>query len=1406
MGGDASQSGRVGRASVRWRLSLCGGVGLNFWNVLSLPDQAGRYWFWFEGTEHFSEEWFARQHSRAVEAAGPRYTPEVHVDVPLVEHFELFGRSEPAVAAVRRLAKEIKQRPIWRLVGRVGEDASDNMPERRGVDESVREIVRALSGMRCPPNEQWQLSNLRSLIDVALQRVEECKTALASTANDYGTRGTEEGVEAGGRTNPYREAVYQAKALENALWSVKKEVKRLKQVVNAGLMLVTGNAGTGKTHLLCDMGGKRLGENQPTVILMGQQFTTTEHPWTQASAQLDLGDLTMEQFVGALEAAAQAADCRALFMIDAINEGEGHVIWPAHLADFLTQFRNSPWIGVVLSVRTTHIDHTVPPAVRESAHEVKHQGFADDTYTAVKRFCEHYGVKFPTTPLLQPEFDNPLFLKTLCKGLQHSRQKTIPLGSESISRVFGRYLEKIDVDLSNRLDYDPHRAVVTQALDAVAAELTRRGSRWLPRRRTQELVNAFVPATGFSRSLYRALVDNGLLMEIPGPNSSDDWTVHFGFERFADLLIAGHLIDSHGDAKTLATALTEEDTASHEGAWRPWNTPLEALSVLVPERLGIELPEVLVDSAWADYARRAFVQGLPWRDPTTIGPGCRALIEDLMAGTDHWGIGYIFDALMTCALVPDHPLGSGFLDQYLRGLEMPDRDAVWSRYLHRAYSNYGPVNRLLDWVQNHLDPTAPPDRDTSEACVTVLAWFLTSSHRFVRDRATKGLLAVLGDDVGLTCELVRRFHDVDDPYVCERVMAAAYGVAMRTNKAQTVAPLADLVYRLVFADGDPPPHILLRDYGRGIIERAQHLGAEFTFDTTLVEPPYRSEWPQIPETTELEQFDLLAENRPRELINAERGQVLIHSSVMNWDFARYIIGTNATSESRRWLSVQNTDPLWQSAEELSTAFPCSLPPPLRSVFDELWGGTRTVDCPIYLRFVASGIELESDDTDKLLFPRTIEEPYLDPVLEEQFIAMLNRDQKTAYQEIKNARDTNEPRLSLDIIQRYVLWRVFDLGWTTERFGDFDSQINSIPHRDAHKPERIGKKYQWIAYHEILAHICDRYQYRVSYDDMGPQNAYRGTWQLSVRDIDPSVLLTGAPPDRKPSDDCSRWWSREMPIPSTQEVDHEQWLKRESDIPDYEQHLRFTRPQDGSTWIKLHGHDTWHSPIPPDLDQYEAERREIWLDACGYLIDATAVEEFIAWSKAVNFWNRWMTEPPTPYSLFFGELGWSFAFEALVSESLEPQKPAPQKGIPCPTPLRTTAVGYTAEGMGYDCSIIESYNLHRPSPQLVKAMNLSWTGQGADYVDSRGTLAAFDPSAHDPTSSTALFIREDNLQQLLNNTKTALVWRTIGEKRAFGPGRWRKAWSGFQQLTGASTYTSDGPQGYLNTNLEILNHD
>src|SRR5262249_7458556 len=149
------------------------------------------------------------------------------------------------------------------------------------------------------------------------------------------------------------------------------------------------------------------------VLLMGQRFLSHDAPWAQALQQLDLVGLSAEEFVGALEAAAQAADSRALLIVDALNEGAGRSIWPNHLAAFLTSLERSPWISVVPSVRSSFEEIVVPAEVRDRAATLTHYGFENHEYDASRTFFLHYGLELPSTPLLAPEFRNPLFLKTL---------------------------------------------------------------------------------------------------------------------------------------------------------------------------------------------------------------------------------------------------------------------------------------------------------------------------------------------------------------------------------------------------------------------------------------------------------------------------------------------------------------------------------------------------------------------------------------------------------------------------------------------------------------------------------------------------------------------------------------------------------------------------------------------------------------------------------------------------------------------------------------------------------------------------------------------------------------------------------------------------------------------------------
>ena len=180
-------------------------------------------------------------------------------------------------------------------------------------------------------------------------------------------------------------------------------------------MILRGSAGTGKTHWMCDFARRRVDAGAPVVLLMGQRFTDAGDPWRQLLEQVGMHGETPDTFVGALEAAAQSTHSRALLMIDAVNEGRGRDIWLSHLAAFLSRIEQSQWIATILSVRSTYEWAIIPEHIGGRAASVTHLGFRGHEYEATRIFLEHHGIEFHSTPILYPEFANPLYLKTICR-------------------------------------------------------------------------------------------------------------------------------------------------------------------------------------------------------------------------------------------------------------------------------------------------------------------------------------------------------------------------------------------------------------------------------------------------------------------------------------------------------------------------------------------------------------------------------------------------------------------------------------------------------------------------------------------------------------------------------------------------------------------------------------------------------------------------------------------------------------------------------------------------------------------------------------------------------------------------------------------------------------------------------
>ena len=1391
------------------------GMNVNFvwWGSSELIERIctiehiGRLLFWF-GQRGFDQGWLHQHLDEAILAAGPRYTPEIHVDLPIAQDMERFSRSGFVITEVKSQAIELRR-----------------------TSQSLTSFVKSLD----PPLPGGDINDFLGATSRVLNMLEELApspigvlpfAAIAKGAYKASEAGNEvyrqlltiqrqdevafQGTGASGKyyPDPFRKPLHCVENLLSRLFNVRQVCNRADSLANSHLLIVNGSGGMGKTHLLCDFAKKRVNDGLPTVLLMGQKFLSDDEPWVQLLQQVDLAGISAEQFVGALEAVAQAADSRALVIIDALNEGNGRKIWPAHLSSFLDRLEKSEWVGVILAVRSG-FEKLIPQEVRKGARAVTHFGFSGREYDAAQAYSSHYKLEFPSGQILDPEFRNPLFLKVLCESFGGQEQRRLPLGFRGMTLILGVYLSVLNERLADpqRLDFDPSDKLVQRAIDNLARQLSA-SKRWFSRTDAQQIVNELLPGRDFSRSLYQGLVAENLLMEYSSPGSDveddDRDIVVFSYERYADHITVSQWIKDHVDIEHpqrsfandggLAFLLDEEEFVP--------SGILEAFSIQVPEHTGREFIRLAPDCADEIELREAFLHSIVWRRHDAFSAESFEVLSELL--NDNSFVNESLDTVVAVSTVPGHPFNANFLDQTLRELKMPDRDALWSLGLHEAKETGKSVDRLLDWALT-LSPDTPVEDEVVALAATTRSWMFSASNRPLRDQSTKALVSLLTSRLKLTARVVESFGEVDDPYIVERIYAVGYGVAMRRHDLTGVGNLASLAYNRVFASGTPPPHILFRDYARGIIERAIFLGSNLELDEQLIRPPYRSTWPSIPCEDCVENLFPSWHQATWDSKNLEWSRNRIRWSVTNDDFSRYVIRDDSPSN---WLSLRLNEEPWQSPEERRQAWELKLSESELFAWHEYVAAKACLPPLVILKpiefvdesgNVAETPEIFRTQVDEEAAERArmkVNETY------ERMMSELTEEHKSEWESIERDvadRDTRQgPRFDKRLIQNYILWRVFDLGWNVERFGGFDRFSIGYAGRSANKPERIGKKYQWIAYHEILAYLSDHFQYREGYGAT-VECRYLGPWQEHLRDIDPSCTLRSIPGGTSWESHEESWWANEAYGLWRENNDHKDWLTQQDDLPDVKALLEVVDPKDGTGWLNVNGLFSWRQPHPADQGPYDQNRREVRIELTGYFVPVGEADGFISWAKAVDSWGISMPEPPfiPSTSVYLGEVGWSPSFEYLWSDNSEIEnwvKPTARDGSECPASVQCASLRYSAGTSGFDCSVEDGYNLSLPNQDFIGFLALEWSGNGADYLDEAGNLAATDPTAREIGPS-ALLLRKDLLEKYLRERDLALCWVIWGEKWVVG-GDATEKYHGRLKTSGAYIYTSTGPMGFL----------
>lgn len=833
----------------RWKRDIPGADRLEFGVVrggevlerLTREEHAGRRSFWFEDID-LSWNWLRNKWTESAAIAGDRYTPAAHTAIDLEQDVAAACLADSYLVQLTTIAQQaidevIEAAPTW----------SDRREDLVGHARRLRGAV------------DLAVASVPTLDVAELGAREADATRFLELLYEEATRSDDPGLD----RHRLRRALAELASLRHFLSS------RGTDGAVAGVVAISGSAGQGKTHLLLQAASDLLAAETPAIVLMGQRFSSGAW-WPDVRAQLGLGDVDIDGFLGGLSSMAEATGRRALIFIDALNESRDPRSWAAELPSLLDTTARYPWLGVVLTWRTDYQDLILGDL---GLKVTRHPGLAGVEPEALANYCELFGVAVPDVAVFDSAFSNPLFLRMYCELI--ADDPAVGIGSEGRSQIFTQFARLKSRAVIERLRLSPSTVVVHTAIELLADALITTDGRPIPRAELEPEIDALVPdRTAWPDTLFGSMRSVGLVETFPTYDGGE--VVAFPFQAFSEHLVVGRLLDRLSDDGTDLTEEARRSVADYPGLWR-------SAAVLLPERYGLELVD-LVDASGQDWRLGdVLINSLIDRSPNSFSPRAQALLLNALDDPE-WGPRAL-EAVLALAPRGEHPCNAWWLHEYLMRLGMADRDASWGIRTFDVLDESATYERMVAWALRG-------DSRSTDAQVVMstipMVWMLTSPNRRLRDHTTKVLIELLRSRLPALRELLVAFETVDDLYVTERILLIAYGCMMRGGDGDHAgaAGLAEEIARL-FRDEQIPVHVLARDAARGAIAWANSRGLVSDAELAHAVPPYGAHPPEDPPTSEQLQADFgRSDDDPPDW----RAQSIL-SSCLDWmgDFNKYVI-------------------------------------------------------------------------------------------------------------------------------------------------------------------------------------------------------------------------------------------------------------------------------------------------------------------------------------------------------------------------------------------------------------------------------------------------------------------------------------------------------------------------------------
>ena len=842
-------------------------------------DTSGGVREFFFNQQILGTEWFSEHLDLAKETAGPRYTPELNVQTDLWKWFASFGRTAAWSSEFRDKLRACRKSYNYFAAAQhraKSDPASPPWPEdlRDGAQSITTDISAFLD--QCDRLVTTDDSDLYrgcvNQLDGLLARLVSLESQLADDL---------EAQHGEGRANSpgFRQfmAEYMCSFPTANLDHARETITALNDLQNwlrspacslayERAFVLSGVAGSGKTHGICDAADHRFREGLLTCVTFGHEFRGEPDPWTRLLENLKLPiTLGMAGLLDALNAAGEASGSPLILCIDAVNETRPLRYWRDRLSAVSQTVRYRLHLRLVVTCRTPFIPNCLPDG--HGLPIVEHAGFAGVERDACQAFFRHYELEPPISPILQPEFSNPLYLRLLCETLRSRGLRRLPAGWHGLAPTILAFLQEKERQFAAEHETSEGANIVRGSLMAIVRAIVESSDAVLPWSQAQRVISDARPQARTMQVLEWLIRADLLIEDAPTAYAplDDESVVRPSFERLGDFLIASELLEKSN--KIGLDVECKPDELLH-ALWKDADAlernsgVLAALSILVPEQnSGLELPDLVDDESICKSIVQIAVRSFPSRDPATFSSVSASLLYEALRLR-----GFSFDAMDAALATAWAPsvIDAIWIDELLKEEPLARRDAYWCGYLHNGFDSQGTVHRLINAAfELPLDRLEP---ETAERWATILLWFTAAADRRVKDKATRAAVAILAAQSRIIPNVLQQLIICDDDEVRERTLLSCYGAMIISGDTDVIGCVTGMLQKAYSGNPRAFDNALIRDHIRCISELARELNIlPKGCDPELTMQPISSKWPlEVPSEEQVEAWGELLHFKPDE--------------------------------------------------------------------------------------------------------------------------------------------------------------------------------------------------------------------------------------------------------------------------------------------------------------------------------------------------------------------------------------------------------------------------------------------------------------------------------------------------------------------------------------------------------------